>query len=72
VGCAPYLVRDEENGYVVPYQSVKALVSALESLISDPGRRRFFGRRSLEIISNWGLEETAKGIVEALRQVKRC
>lgn len=64
VGCSGDLVRDGENGYVVPWNDVDALAAALK-LVIDADRRRAFGQRSLDIIKEWSLERTVGGIVQA-------
>ncbi|TEU13318.1 MAG: glycosyltransferase family 1 protein [Anaerolineales bacterium] len=69
VGCAPDLVREGENGYVVPYHSVEELEKALEKLVADPERRYAFGQRSLEIIQGWDIDHTVEGIVHAAKLV---
>jgi len=65
VGCAGDLVRDGDNGYVVPWNDLDALNVALGTLITDVGLRHSFGHRSLEIVEGWGIEQTANGIVQA-------
>jgi len=70
VGCTPDLVHEGESGFVFPYHSVDSLARAIETLVTDPGRRRSFGQRSLEIIADWGLGQTVKGIMDATQQVK--
>lgn len=69
VGGAVDLVREGENGYIVPNQSVGLLSRVLTRLVTDPDRRVAFGQRSAEIIRSWGLEETAAGIIAASRQL---
>jgi len=70
VGCAPDLVHESENGFVFPYHSVDSLARTIETLVTDPGRCRLFGQRSLEIIADWGLDQTVKGILKALHSVR--
>lgn len=70
VGCADDLVRDGENGYIVPWNDVNALAEALEKLIADPELRKRFGHRSLEIIQDYSLERTVDGIVQAMQGTK--
>ena len=65
VGGAVDLVREKENGYVVPAHDTAALASALTRLVEDQARRARFGRHSLEIIQNWGLDRAVAGIVKA-------
>ncbi len=65
VGCAADLVRNGENGYVVPSDDVTDLARAIESLVQDPERRRAFGARSREVVDAWTYERAAEGVVEA-------
>ena len=66
VGAAPDLVRDGENGYVVPVGDVAALTDRLRDVLSDPGAARRMGERSLEIVQNWGFREDVTGLLQAL------
>ena len=43
IGCAPSLVRDGENGLVVPVRQPDATADAVERLLDDPALRRRFG-----------------------------
>lgn len=66
VGCAPDLVQERKNGFVVPYDDTRALAEALETLVSQPEQRERYGRNSLEIIQDWNFEACAVGIRAAL------
>lgn len=66
VGSGPDLVRDGENGFVVPAGDVGALAAALSALLADPGRARRMGRRSREIIDGWDFEADVRGLRRAL------
>ncbi|MCH8012624.1 MAG: glycosyltransferase family 4 protein [Candidatus Marinimicrobia bacterium] len=66
VGCAPDLVKQDINGYIVQHDSVHALANAIEKLVLNDNLRKSFGERSLEIIENWNIKLTADGIIEAL------
>lgn len=48
-GCRE-IVKDGENGILVPVRNVPALVDALKTLMSDPGLRQRMGKRSREIV----------------------
>jgi glycosyltransferase involved in cell wall biosynthesis len=63
------LVRPGDNGFVFPPGDVQALASYLETLLTDPDRRRRFGERSREIIAGWGYDATISGILSALAYV---
>ncbi len=65
VGCAPDLVHEGENGYVVPRADGDRLAEALAALVGDPERRRRFGRRSRQIIDRWHPAIAAEGVVRA-------
>ena len=66
VGAAPDLVRDGENGYVVPVGDIGVLAKRLQDVVGDPGTARRMGERSLEIIQGWGFKEDVAGLRQAL------
>lgn len=68
VGGAADLVREGENGHIIPYQDPQALARALEGLVKDGARRRRYGEESLKLIQSWGLNETVAGIKAACFQ----
>lgn len=68
VGCAVDLVLPGENGMIYPARDITALKEALFQLLSDPKRLKKMGEKSLERIAQWGIAETAAGIIEACRQ----
>lgn len=65
VGCARDLVRDGENGYIVPVDDVTAFAAALGRLLADEELRRAFGLRSLDLVDAWTHERAAEGVVQA-------
>ena len=66
VGAVPDLVRDGENGYVVPVGDVDALAGRLRDVLSDPARARRMGECGLKIIQDWGFREDVAGLRRAL------
>lgn len=66
VGSGYDLVRDGENGFVVPAGDVGALAAALSAILADPERARRMGRRSREIIDGWDCEADVRGLRRAL------
>jgi len=70
VSSARDLVIHGENGWVYPSGGIDCLAGCLSEAVSL-GREglKMKGRRSLEIISRWGIPETANGILDALRFV---
>lgn len=70
VGCAGDLVRDGENGYVVPWNDIDALILALEKLVGDRGLRDQFARHSIRIIQEYHVECTVDGIIKACQGIE--
>ena len=64
VGAAPDLLRDGENGYLVPAGDVAAAAHALAALAGDAPLRRRFGECSRRIVSAWGYEPSVESFVE--------
>lgn len=69
MGCAPDLVREGVNGYLVPSGDANALVKALEPLLADEGLRRTMGQKSREIIQGWGFAQCLSALREALARI---
>ena len=68
VGAAADLLRDGENGMLVPYGDVAAAADAFSRLAADPELRRRFGARSRELVSAWAYEPSVEAFVEACRE----
>ncbi len=66
-GCAPDLVRDGENGHVVPAGDTAALARALGRITGDAALAARMGARSLEIVGAWDFEADVAGLKSALR-----
>ena len=66
VGAAADLLRDGENGALVPAGDVDAAAAALASLAADGEARRAAGARSREIAAGWGYEPSVAAFVEAV------
>lgn len=71
VGCGADLVRDGENGFVVPCGDVAALGAAIERLLADPALRRRFAARSRELVAGWSCERAAEGVIAACQAAMR-
>lgn len=71
VGCAPDLVHEGDNGYVVPRADADRLAEAIAVLVRDEERRRRFGQRSREIIAAWHPALAAEGVVRACHAAVR-
>lgn len=66
VGMVPEIVRDGENGLVVPVNVPSALAVALLRLIASPDERRRMGERSLELIRSWTARDAADAFADAI------
>ncbi len=68
VGAAYDLLRDGENGFLVPADDVAAAADALRKLAADPDLRRRMGERSRELVRGWGYEPSVENFVAAVRE----
>jgi glycosyltransferase involved in cell wall biosynthesis len=68
VGAAHDLLRDGENGFLVPAGDVAATIAALRTLAADPELRREQGARSRELARDWGYGPSVEGFLEAVRE----
>jgi glycosyltransferase involved in cell wall biosynthesis len=68
VGAAYDLLRDGENGYLVPAGDVHGTAAALRRLAGNPAFRVSAGRRSRELVSGWGYEPSVESFVAAVRE----
>ena len=67
VGAAPDLLRDGENGFLVPVDDAPAAADALRKL-GDAEERRRMGARSAEIARDWGYGPSIENFVAAVRE----
>jgi glycosyltransferase involved in cell wall biosynthesis len=68
VGAARDLLRDGENGFLVPVGDSGAAAQALRRLAEDPDLRRRMGERSRELVRAWGYEPSVENFVAAVRE----
>jgi glycosyltransferase involved in cell wall biosynthesis len=68
VGAAHDLLRDGENGYVVPAGDVAAAAAAFRRFAGDADLRRTAGARSRELVRGWGYEPSVESFVAAVRE----
>ncbi len=68
VGAAYDLLRDGENGFLVPAEDVAAAATALRRLAADPDLRGRMGERSRELARSWGYEPSVESFVAAVRE----
>jgi glycosyltransferase involved in cell wall biosynthesis len=69
VGCGPDLVKRGKNGYVFKAGDIAGLRAALDNILRDQEKCRALGRKSLEIIEKWSIEEDIVGLKQALADV---
>jgi glycosyltransferase involved in cell wall biosynthesis len=68
VGAAFDLLRDGENGSLVPAGDAEAAAAALRRLVVDPHARLAAGARSRELVRAWGYGPSVENFVRAVRQ----
>jgi glycosyltransferase involved in cell wall biosynthesis len=68
VGAAHDLLREGENGCLVPAEGVAAAAEALRRLAADGDLRRRMGARSRELVRAWGYEPSIEEFVAAVRE----
>ena len=68
VGAAHDLLRDGENGTLVPAGDVDTAARALRELAHDPKLRRAQGARSRELARDWGYGPSVEGFLDAVRE----
>jgi glycosyltransferase involved in cell wall biosynthesis len=68
VGAAHDLLRDGENGFLVPAGDVEAAAEALRKLADDPELRRRMGERSRELVRPWSYDASVEAFVAAVRE----
>jgi glycosyltransferase involved in cell wall biosynthesis len=71
VGAAADLLRDGENGILVPSEDPVRLAAALSRLAADPDLRRRMGARSRELVAGWGYGPSVDAFVELARELAR-
>jgi glycosyltransferase involved in cell wall biosynthesis len=71
VGCAADLVRPGENGYIFPVGNIQSLADRLLAVLSDGEKCESMGRRSRELVAEWGFGADAEGLVAALTFVSK-
>ena len=68
VGAAHDLLRDGENGTLVPAGDVGTAARALRELARDSELRRAQGVRSREVARDWGYGPSVEGFLDAVRE----
>jgi len=64
VGCATALVRDGENGVIVPRRDPAAIADAVERLMADDGLRRRLGAAAAATVADMTWRATAARTIE--------
>ena len=53
------LIKDGENGFLIPMNDVDALANRLEDLMNDMEKRKVFGTRAKKVVSKFEMNEVA-------------
>lgn len=64
-GCAHELVRNRENGFQFDPADEAALARLMAEIARDPAGQEAMGRRSSQMIRDWGPDRFARGLLEA-------
>ncbi|MEK6285234.1 MAG: glycosyltransferase family 4 protein [Acidobacteriota bacterium] len=67
IGPSGDIVRDGENGFVIPAGDIDTLSSRLNQLVAEPSLARRMGECSRAIIGRWSYREDVEGMVAAAR-----
>ena len=67
IGPSGDIVKEGENGFVVPAGDIAALASRLNRFLEEPALTRTMGECSRVIIERWSYREDVEGIVSAAR-----
>jgi len=68
VGCAPALVRDGDNGVIVPPRDPEAIATAVERLMSDAALRRRLGDAAARSVAGMTWRATAERTIDVYRR----
>lgn len=72
VGCVPSLVRDGENGLVVPTRNPDAAVAAVERLMDSPAFRRSLGIAARHAVSGMTWSQTARRTLDVYARAREA
>jgi glycosyltransferase involved in cell wall biosynthesis len=68
VGCATMLIRDEENGLIVPPRDGAALAVAIARLVESPAERARMSANAVSAVASLSWRRTAERTVAAYRE----
>jgi glycosyltransferase involved in cell wall biosynthesis len=71
VGCQTDLVRDGVEGAVFPAGDIDGLAEAIRRVLLTSENAIQMGKRALERVSSWSIEEDIPGLRQAIAQVTR-
>jgi glycosyltransferase involved in cell wall biosynthesis len=71
VGAGVDLVRDGENGFVVPMGDISAMATAMKRFLESPGLCASMGVKSEQIARTWSYRQCVEGVLGALESLER-
>jgi glycosyltransferase involved in cell wall biosynthesis len=66
VGMVPEIVRQDDNGIIVPPGNTSDLAAALGRLANNTAERRRMGERSLQLVRSWTVRDAANVFADAV------
>ena len=67
VGCVPDVIRDGENGLIVPTRDAGAIATAVRRLMDSPGERQRIGQKGATTVSSMTWRRTAERTIDVYR-----
>ena len=69
VGAGPDLVKEGENGFVVPVSNLAVLADRLRALTNNAEQCRVMGEESRKIVDRWNFHANYRGLMDALTAI---
>lgn len=63
------MVKENENGYIVPVGNSDALAEKIDTIIGDDARKKAFSEKSLEIARKYTIEKMAERHIEIFEKI---
>lgn len=64
------MVKNDENGYVVPVEDCEVLAERINSILEDDVRKKAFSERSLEIAHKYTIEKMVQRHIDIFKEIQ--